>query len=74
MPDSTADAVAFERVAWEMTSQGNLIDSLTTGAYMYSWIISVFYSLFGVRSSLFMQSVNVLLGVMVVLMCIKLLS
>ena len=66
MPDSTADAVAFERVAWKMTSQGNLIDSLATGAYMYSWIISVFYTLFGVRSPLFMQSVNVFLGVMVV--------
>jgi len=66
LPDSTADAVTFERVAWEMTSQGNLIDSFTTGAYMYSWIISVFYSLFGVRSPLFMQSVNVFLGVMIV--------
>jgi hypothetical protein len=66
LPDSTADAVAFERVAWEMASQGNLIDSFTTGAYMYSWFISVFYSLFGVRSPLFMQSVNVFLGVMVV--------
>ena len=66
LPDSTADAVAFERAAWEMASQGNLIDSFTTGAYMYSWIISVFYSLFGVRSPLFMQAVNVFLGVMVV--------
>ena len=66
LPDSRLDAVTFERVAWEMASQGNLIDSFTTSGYIYSWIISVFYSLFGVRSPLFMQSVNVFLGVIVV--------
>lgn len=66
LPDSTCDAVVFEIVAWNMASQSNLIDSFTTSGYVYSWIISIFYSLFGVRSPLFMQSVNVFLGVMVV--------
>lgn len=66
LPDSTADAIAFERVAWDMASQGNLTQTFTMGAYIYSWIISVFYSLFGVRSPLFMQSLNVLLGILIV--------
>ena len=66
LPASTADAVTFERVAWEMASQGNLTQTFTLGAYIYSWIISIFYSLFGVRSPLFMQSLNVLLGILIV--------
>ena len=66
LPDSTADAVTFERVAWDMASQGNLIQTFTFGARFYSWIISIFYSLFGVRSPLFMQSLNVLLGILIV--------
>jgi hypothetical protein len=66
LPDSTADAVTFERVAWDMASQGNLSQTFTFGAYIYSWIISIFYSLFGVRSPLFMQSLNVLLGILIV--------
>lgn len=66
LPASTKDAVVFERVAWEMASKGNLVGAFTTGAYIYSWIISIFYSLFGVRSPLFMQTANVLLGVLIV--------
>jgi len=66
LPDSTADAITFERVAWSMASEGNLTQTFTLGAYFYSWIISIFYSLFGVRSPLFMQSLNVLLGVLTV--------
>jgi len=66
LPDSTADAVVFERVAWDMASQRNLSQTFTFGAYIYSWIISIFYSLFGVRSPLFMQSLNVLLGILIV--------
>lgn len=66
LPDSTEDAVAFERVAWDMASQGNLTQTFTFGARFYSWIISIFYSLFGIRSPLFMQSLNVLLGILIV--------
>lgn len=66
LPDSTADAVTFERVAWDMASQGNLTQTFNFGPYIYSWIISIFYSLFGVRSPLFMQSLNVLLGILIV--------
>ncbi len=66
LPDSTADAVGFEAVAWSMASEGNLTQTFTLGAYFYSWIISIFYFLFGVRSPLFMQSLNVLLGILIV--------
>ncbi len=66
LPASTADAVTFERMAWEMASQGNLTQTFTFGAYIYSWIISIFYSLFSVRSPLFMQSLNVLLRILIV--------
>ena len=66
LPDSTTDAVTFEKVAWYMASQGILTKFFNFDRYIYSWIISIFYSLFGVRSPLFMQSVNVLLGILIV--------
>ncbi len=66
LPDSTTDAVGFEAGAWEMASQGILTKSFNFDRYIYPWIISIFYSLFGVRSPLFMQSLNVLLGILIV--------
>lgn len=66
LPDSTADAVGFEAIAWDMASQGDLTQTFTLGSHFYSWIISIFYSIFGVRSPLFMQSLNVLFGILIV--------
>lgn len=70
LPDSTADARTFERVAWEW-SQGGFIHAVhqITGpdSYFISWIISVLYAATD-RSLLMAQSVSMLFGMGTVLL------
>lgn len=63
LPDSQEDAVRFERIGWEWAEGGwkSVLESFTTGAYLYSWIIAVLYTLTD-RSPLMIQGVNVVLG------------
>jgi hypothetical protein len=67
LPDSAADAATFESVAWEW-SQGGFFEALqqfTTGAYFYSWLISLVYAITE-RSPLMVQGINVLFGTLIV--------
>ncbi len=66
LPDSTADAVGFERHAWLFAEEG----ITRGGAYRYSQVIGWFYSLFG-RTPLLAQFINVLLGTLLVFFIYK---
>jgi len=63
LPDSDADAVMFENLGWEWANDSNrsLFSNFTSGAFIYSWIISVLYTLTD-RSPLMIQGINVFLG------------
>ena len=70
LPDSSADALTFERLAWEFSKDGlhSALLSFTGPHHNFiSWFISLFYSVLG-RSSLFAQSVSVFFGMGAVLM------
>jgi hypothetical protein len=66
LPDGTADAITFERYAWEW-AQGGLSSALGhypgMGSYFYSWLMSLLYSVTD-RSLLLLQSTSVLVGVL----------
>ena len=47
LPDSQFDAQAFEQLAWLWARDGRFFDDFTTGSYLYSWISSGIYILFG---------------------------
>ncbi|MEW6066074.1 MAG: glycosyltransferase family 39 protein [Bacillota bacterium] len=73
LPDSTADAVTFERIGWEAAQawlNGGVAPKLS-GAYLYSAWIGIFYYLFG-RVELVPQFMNVILGVLTVFLIYKL--
>jgi len=64
LPDSTADAVSFEREAWSLAQGGffNVINNYTGfDAKFISWLIAIPYSLFG-RSILMAQSMSLFFG------------
>lgn len=66
LPDSTTDAQVFldTAVNW---SQGGLREAgnyFTTGAFLYSWLLSLAYSLLG-ASSLLAQAINVFFGTLI---------
>ncbi|WP_033845250.1 hypothetical protein, partial [Geobacillus thermoleovorans] len=63
LPDSQADAIMFERLGWEWAndSDRSIFSNFTTGAFIYSWIISILY-MFTDRSPLMIQGINVFLG------------
>lgn len=67
LPDSQVDAISFERTAaqWAAEGFGGVVRNFTTGAYLYSWIIGVLYSITG-RSPLMAQALNVLFGTLIV--------
>ena len=67
LPDSQADALTFERLAAEWSEHGltGIWYQFRTGAYLYSWLIAVVYSLVG-RSPLTAQAINVLFGSLIV--------
>lgn len=64
---SGADAVRFERVAWELAEawRSGQPFELITGTYFYSFIIGIFYYILG-RCPLLMQGINVFLGALIV--------
>ena len=66
LPDSTADAISFEREAWSLAQGGffNAIDNYAGGpnAKFVSWLIAIPYSLFG-RSILMAQSMSLFFGI-----------
>ncbi|MBK1726384.1 glycosyltransferase family 39 protein [Halorhodospira neutriphila] len=65
LPDGTADAVRFERYAWEW-SQGGIGEALnhfTIGSDFYSWLMSLLYAVTD-RSLLMLQATSVLIGVL----------
>lgn len=69
LPDGTADAVKFERLAWEWGQDG-LITALSAfpgiDAYFYAWLASIVYALTD-RSLFFLQVINVFGGILGVL-------
>jgi len=69
LPDGTADAVTFERYAWEW-ADGGLLSAPAAfpglDAYFYSWLASIVYAATD-RSLLLLQSINVFGGVLGVL-------
>ena len=70
LPDSTADAVSFERTAWEWGQNGFLVAlGHYTGphSYFHSWLISLLYALFG-RSPVMAQSLSLAAGMGTVLL------
>ena len=65
LPDSNQDAVGLEKLAWNYGKDGFLNAlSLYPGmnSYFYSWMVGVFYSLFG-RSILITQSLGLLFAI-----------
>ncbi len=66
LPDSQLDALTFERFAWMWARDGRFLDDFTAGAYLYSWLGSGIYLLFG-RSALLLSIVNSYFGTLIVL-------
>jgi 4-amino-4-deoxy-L-arabinose transferase-like glycosyltransferase len=65
LPDSTKDAAGLEDLAWSYGKDGftNALNYYQgMNSFFYSWVIGVFYSLFG-RSILMSQSLSLLFGV-----------
>lgn len=65
LPDSTADAVTFENVAWNLGKEGffNVIDNYYgPNSRFISWVIAIPYSLFG-RSLIMAKSISLLFGI-----------
>ncbi len=82
LPDSTADAITFERQAWVLGEDGffnliKLLSSPTQGEYssltsgFISWLIAIPYSLFG-RSMLMAQSISIFFGILCIVLGWKL--
>lgn len=73
LPGSTADALTFERVAWEHAQnwQGNNVEiSRGSNAFFYSKILSFIYVIFG-RIPIILHMANVIMGVLIVLYIYK---
>ncbi len=72
LPDSTGDAVSFERRAWGATEAWieGLEGMVLTGAHQYSRVISWFYYFFE-REPLIPQFLNVFLGTLVIFIVYK---
>jgi hypothetical protein len=67
LPDSGGDAVGFESIGWEW-SRGGLFEAIghfETGAFLYSWCISLVYAVTE-RSPLMIQAFNVFFGTLIV--------
>ena len=65
LPDSTADAVTFENVAWYLGKDGflNVLNYYNgPNSRFISWVIAIPYSLFG-RSLLMAKSISLLFGI-----------
>ncbi len=65
LPDSTADAVTFENVAWQIGQDGflNVLNNYNGPSSRFiSWVVAIPYSLFG-RSILMAKSISLLFGI-----------
>lgn len=66
LPDGIADAITFERYAWQW-AQGGFVSALGyypgIDAYFYSWLMSLLYAITA-RSLLMLQSLSLLVGVL----------
>lgn len=51
---------------WSRNGIAGTLDHITTGADLYTWVVSVFYAIFA-RSQLMMQGFNVLFGSLIIL-------
>lgn len=67
LPDSQADAIAFEHIGWELAQgwRAGAPFEFITGAYLYSWVIGLIYFIFD-RCPLLIQSLNVFFGSLIV--------
>ena len=65
LPDSQFDARTFEEVAWLWARDGRLFDDFTTGSYLYSWIGSGIYLVFG-RVPLLLHVINSYFGTLAI--------
>lgn len=74
LPDSTADAQGFERLAWQMSngdvSRPGIMGIIIQGSETYSSVMAYIYRFFG-RSPLILQVLNVILGSLVVVLAYK---
>lgn len=74
LPGGSADAVTFERVAWELSASGigSIFSSFDhSAAYIYSLLMAFPYALFG-RNPLMLQTLSVLVGTFCVYLTWKL--
>jgi len=74
LPDSDADALNFEKQAWDIGQQGFsnvLMNFEGPDSRFISWLIAIFYSFFG-RSLLMAQSISLFFGIGCVLLGWKL--
>lgn len=75
LPDGVADAISFERYAWNLAEQGFLSALGQFPGYGdgwgYPWLVSLAYALVD-RSPLFMQSLSVIAGTACVLLAYRL--
>ena len=65
LPDGDMDAKSFERFAWENAQDGflnNFNNYSGPGAYFFSFMLAIPYSLFG-RSILLVQSLSIFIGI-----------
>ena len=65
LPDGDMDAKNFEQLAWKHSQDGfydNFNNYSGPGAYFYSFMLAIPYSLFG-RSILLVQSLSILVGI-----------
>ena len=65
LPDSQADAVDFEMLAWEWARDGYLFDDFRTGASLYSWVASAVYLVVG-RIPTVLRIINAFFGTLIV--------
>lgn len=61
LPDSGADAVTFERVAWEWAQQPLGLQFLEDHSYLISWLLGLFYRITD-RSPLMGQAMSLFFG------------
>ena len=76
LPGSAADALEFEKKAWELGQNGffDLLGNFDFGPFIFfSWLQAILYSLFG-RSILMGQSISLLFGIGTIFFAWKLAS
>ena len=65
LPDSQFDARTFEHVAWLWARDGRFFDDFTTGSYLYSWLSSGIYLIFG-RDPFLLHVINSYYGTLAI--------